>query len=82
MPLGILEKVDPGLAEVRIKAGDAIYMMSDGVSDVLTEAEMEQVMLSCEDASPHARAEALIDAAACRAGERRDDMTALCAVIS
>ena len=82
LPLGILEKVDPGLAEVRIKAGDAIYMMSDGVSDVLTEAEMEQVMLSCEDASPHARAEALIDAAACRAGERRDDMTALCAVIS
>ena len=82
LPLGILEKVEPGLAEVKIRAGDAIYMTSDGVSDVLTEEEMEQVMLSQKDAPPHARAEALINAAALRAGERRDDMTAVCAMIS
>lgn len=78
LPLGILDSVSPGVTRVKIKPGDVIYMMSDGVSDALPENVLEQLMIAASPGPPSALAETLLNAAAARAPQRRDDMTALC----
>lgn len=78
LPLGILEKVEPARENLRLKNGDIIVMMTDGVADALPENILEDLMKSASEFSPAAMSEALVNAAAARAPRRRDDMTALC----
>jgi stage II sporulation protein E len=78
LPLGILEEVQPALSAVKLKPGDVIVMMTDGVADVLPEDVLEDLMIQSSLFDPPAMSEALVNAAAARAPRRRDDMTALC----
>ena len=82
LPLGILDEVRPGVSSTRLRRGDVVFMMTDGVSDALSEAVLSDLMLSAVRAAPKAMAEVLINAAAARAPGRRDDMTAVCVSIA
>ena len=81
LPLGILDDVTPGMQDAEVKKGDVIFMMTDGVADVLNENMLMEVMRRAAGATADEMARALIDAAAVRAG-RRDDMTAVCVKIA
>lgn len=82
LPLGILDDVRPGVSTARLRRGDVVFMMTDGVSDALTGPVLADLMRSAVRAAPQAMAEVLINAAAARAPGRRDDMTAVCVTIS
>lgn len=82
LPLGILDEVRPGISSARLRRGDVVFMMSDGVSDALGEDLLEEVLCAIVTRSPDRMAEALIDTAAMHAGGRRDDMTAVCVMIA
>lgn len=81
LPLGILERVEPEVARVKLLPGDMIVMMTDGVSDVLDDGAIEEILVKNMELSPALISETLINAAAVRAPKRRDDMTALCVKI-
>lgn len=78
LPLGILEEVQPALSAVKLKPGDVIVMMTDGVADALPEDVLEDLLIKSAAFNPPAMSETLVNAAAARAPRRRDDMTALC----
>lgn len=82
LPLGILDEVRPGVINTRLRRGDAVFMMTDGVSDALNEPVLSDLMRSAVRAAPKSMAEVLINAAAARAPGRRDDMTAVCVTIA
>ena len=78
LPLGILEKVQPGGARMRLLPGDVLLMASDGVMDAAGEAALERLMRRAGQDMPRLARLALAAAErACRDG-RRDDMTAVC----
>ena len=78
LPLGILERVQPGTTRTRLIPGDVLLMASDGVMDAAGSATLETLLLDApEDAREVARRAVSIAERAC-AGGRRDDMTAMC----
>ena len=81
LPLGILDEVTPGIQDAEVKKGDVIFMMTDGVADVLNENVLSDVLKRISGTTADEMARAIIDAAAIRAG-RRDDMTAVCVKIA
>ena len=78
LPLGILEQVQPACRSVKLKSGDTVVMLTDGVADAMPEDVLTGLIKSSAKFSPAAMSEAIINAAAARAPRRRDDMTALC----
>ena len=82
LPLGILDEVKPGISMVKLKRGDVVFMMTDGVADALREDVLEDLILNTVRAKPRDMAEVLINAAAARSGAHRDDMTAVCVSIA
>lgn len=78
LPLGILEQVQPGFTSLRLRPGDTIFLMTDGVADALPEPALERLLTDTVRAAPENRAEVLVRAAAARTPGRRDDMTAVC----
>ena len=78
LPLGILDKVQPGARRTRLLPGDVLLMASDGVMDAAGEAALERLMrLEGKDMPRLARCALAAAERACRGG-RRDDMTAVC----
>ncbi len=79
LPLGILEEVQPTSQSFRMHSGDILIVMSDGVADVLCDAEqMERAILDNLYIQPQRMADALLRAALLASGGTpRDDMTIL-----
>ena len=83
LPLGILERVRPEPVRTRLMPGDALLMVSDGVADAAGAGALEALLLDGAGEDPARLAERALDIAgdACEGG-RRDDMTAVCLVVS
>ncbi len=80
LPLGILEDIDLSGSDLRLRDGDALILLTDGVEDAFRSiGALENAILSAlEAASPVQAAESLL-AAALEAdeGQRRDDQSAV-----
>lgn len=80
LPLGILEEIDLEDHQVRLNAGDAVVLMTDGVEDAFgsvsaLEIAVKQALTRCD---PKEAAQALLeDALAADASQRRDDQSAV-----
>ena len=78
LPLGILDEVRPGVQYARLRKGDVVFMMTDGVVDAINEDALSELMVTAADSGEEDMARFIVDAAAMRAPVRRDDMTAVC----
>jgi len=78
LPLGILEKVQPGGVRTRLLPGDVLLMATDGVMDAAGEEALEGLMRREDDDMPRLARLALAAAERTGEGSRRDDMTAVC----
>lgn len=78
LPLGILEKVQPGKQRTRLQPGDVLLMASDGVMDAAGEAALERLMRGEGQDMPRLARQALAAAEGACQGGHRDDMTAVC----
>jgi len=77
LPLGILERVRPGISRERLLPGDVLLMASDGVMDAAGPEALEALLPGEEDMPRLARRAVAAAERACDGG-RRDDMTAVC----
>ena len=83
LPAGILKQVLPETNEMLLKDGDMIFMMTDGITDVLGGEEktahwLKGKLLDFPVANPEDAAEYILqEAKKLRTEERRDDMTVL-----
>lgn len=80
LPIGILDKVDVEINKKRVKNGDMIIMMSDGISDSESIGQSDwlfQYIKEFENTSPKAMAEGLIEKSKELGGKVKDDMTVL-----
>ena len=80
LPLGILERVEPAVAQAQLIPGDVVVMASDGVMDAAPPEALEALALSAGE-DMNALSEGILALAEQSAGEHRDDMTVLCARI-
>ena len=78
LPLGILDKVQPGSLATRLLPGDVLLMASDGVMDAAGEAALERLMRREDRDMPRLARLALAAAERACEGGRRDDMTVVC----
>lgn len=77
LPLGILENIGSDERLMRLQAGDAIVLMTDGVEDAFSDraALQDAILLALTAQEPQSAAESLLDSAQ-RAGRgRQDDQT-------
>lgn len=80
LPLGILEEIDLSGSEIRLKEGDAVVLVTDGVEEAFRSVSaLENTIKSAlEEADPQDAAEAILSAAYdADGGERRDDQSAV-----
>lgn len=80
LPLGILEDIDLSGSTLRLDAGDALVLLTDGVEDAFrtVSALEDAIRIALKSETPDAAAEALISAAAqADEGQRRDDQSAV-----
>lgn len=78
LPMGILEKVQPGAQRTRLLPGDVLLMASDGVMDAAGEAALARLMHREGEDMPRLARQALAAAEGASREGRRDDMTAVC----
>ena len=86
LPMGILNHVDLEASHKKLKNGDSIVMVTDGVSDAgENSTEQSWVALALEEfsgANPQDMADYLLNLAINRSNEHiGDDMTVLCAIV-
>ena len=82
LPLGILERVQPTIRRVRLRAGDMLVMGSDGVMEAGEALMIERAVRARPGCTPEQLAEQLVREAGLRRGEDRcDDLTCICARI-
>ena len=80
LPLGILEGVRPSVTRVRLRPGDLLVMGSDGVMEAGDALMIERLVRTGAQKPPEQMAGELVrEAGLRRAGERRDDLTCICA---
>ena len=81
LPLGIIEHVTPMEHRFTLGEGDALLLMSDGVTDAFEkEPDLLAVLRRCRDMPPQQMADTLLrEALMQRDGLPPDDMTVLCA---
>ena len=80
LPLGILEEIAPQKASFRLKAGQQLFLMSDGITDVMTEEELRAACVEAAQEPTAETAAALLLQTAVEAIEVPHD-DASCAVI-
>ena len=81
LPVGILPQARPAVCTARLRKGDIVVMMSDGVADALGKELVAAVTDRTRNAgSPKAAAEELL-AFADEKGGRTDDMTVIVAKV-
>ena len=78
LPLGILERVQPGGLRTHLLPGDVLLMASDGVTDAAGESALERLMRREGQDMPRLARLALASAERACQGGHRDDMTAVC----
>ena len=80
LPLGILETVESRSSVVRLRAGDAVILMTDGVEDAFSnKAALEEAVRLCalEPTAQEAADALLLRVQEASAGERTDDQTVI-----
>ena len=85
LPLGILENIESGESLLRLQAGDAIVLMTDGVEDAFADRQSLQdaILLALAESDPQSAAESLLLAAQrAEGGQRQDDQTVMVIRIS
>ena len=81
LPLGILEDITPQCSSFRLCAGQQLFLMSDGITDVMETGDLRAACLrAAGEETAEQAASALLEAAADAAGEDLHD-DASCAVI-
>lgn len=77
LPMGIVEKVRPAVTNLRLQDGDALFLLSDGVTDAVggDEQWLARELLRADLRDPEAAAQALLEHARA-VGKHEDDMTA------
>ena len=78
LPLGILDRVQPGRMRERLRPGDVLLMATDGVMDAAGPEALEALLLEGERDMRRLARRALAAAGSAGTGARRDDMTAVC----
>lgn len=82
LPLGILDTLRPTVCEEKLKNGDIVVFMSDGITSAFsTTAELYEFLQTLKPLNPQSLAEQILNAAKERSGGVPDDMTAVCARI-
>ena len=94
LPLGMVEKISVDSLEVRLRKGDQIIIVSDGITDAghesvggdgqrqLPEEWMKEAILNIKSQDPQTIADLILNHAVQRYGlKEKDDMTVLTAVI-
>ena len=80
LPLGILEDIDLSGSEMRLRSGDAIVLLTDGLEDAFgsISALEKAIIAALEEESPQDAADTLLLAAYdADHGQRRDDQSAV-----
>ena len=83
LPAGILKQVSPETHEMFLKDGDLLFLLTDGVTDVLGGEEktalwLKQKLLEFPVATPQDAADYILqEAKKLQKEERKDDMTVL-----
>ncbi len=76
LPLGIIEDTEPQIVHKKLKGGDVVVLISDGVADRLNYTDMTELFGSLRTINPQVIAEEIIKAAKLKSG-KADDMTAI-----
>lgn len=82
LPIGIVEEMTPDVCKVRLAAGDMVVMMTDGVLDMLSTEEIQELFLSEKTRNPHTVANRILSEAKRKAESsenKDDDMSVICA---
>lgn len=83
LPLGILESVQPCKSRMKLRAGDTLVMVSDGIADSAFEEQEDWLvglLNAIGEAAPQELADQVLQAALMRDGDQpKDDMTVLAA---
>lgn len=80
LPVGVLETVESRSSLLRLKDGDRVALVTDGVEDAYgSRSDLENaIRTALDEPDPNAAAERLVeDACEAAHGERRDDVTAV-----
>lgn len=83
LPVGIIDDILPKISEIRLKAGDYIIMVTDGIIEMLSENQkgedlIKRYLLSTDEVAPQKIADRILKMAQSR-GAPKDDMTVLVA---
>ncbi|MCL2673859.1 MAG: SpoIIE family protein phosphatase, partial [Defluviitaleaceae bacterium] len=83
LPIGILSNVEPEMHTRKLKSGDVIVMVTDGVCDSdASVGWLSDLLSSLTSRTPQDIADIIVNEAAKRAGDIiKDDMTALVAKV-
>ena len=76
LPLGIIEESDPQVVHRRMRGGDTVIVISDGIADRLNYNDVTELLSEIKTTNPQVIAEKVTAAAAQKEGNK-DDMTAI-----
>ena len=76
LPIGIVDNIKPSHARRRLKEGDMLLMVSDGVIDALGTDSVYDYVYGATSMNPQELCNTIIDRATCVGGN--DDMSAVC----
>lgn len=76
LPIGIVDNVKPSHAKRRLKEGDMLLMISDGVMDALGSDSIYDYVYGATSMNPQELCNTIIERATCVGGN--DDMSAVC----
>ena len=76
LPLGIIEETKPQIVHKRLKGGDIVVLISDGIADRLSYADMTELFGAIRSINPQVIADEIVRAAKQKEG-KEDDMTAI-----
>ena len=81
LPVGVVQDAQPYLEKTKLSSGDYVIMMTDGVSDVFAEEELEELFLKKKKIlNPQELAEYILESAITQCGGHvRDDMSVIAA---
>ncbi len=76
LPIGIIEDTAPQILHRKMKGGDYVIMVSDGVADRINQNKMRELLSLVRSGNPQVIADTIIEEGAKMPGQK-DDMTAI-----